>query len=346
MNVPAQSSGVASRLSYSMLLLTLLLSPAAAGPALAGEMAPEGQQGEPPSFTRWQANETARGIPMGDSCADPVVIPGLPYVDSGDTDLFTDDYDEACPSESTQPDVVYSYYPTEDVLVDISLCGSDYDTKLYVYATCGESPALACNDDGCDGSSRSEIVGLALSGGTAYYVVVDGWGTSPPLQSTYTLSVTVSIVIFTDGFESGNTRGWAETVPPICGDGTQDPGELCDDGYRDECGTCNSDCSSPGTGSFCGDGQHCPETEVCEDGYQDECGTCNSDCSSPGTGSFCGDGQLCPETEYCDDNNDNECGTCNATCDADGTGPTCPSGTGCTGNGDCESGTCAGGVCS
>jgi len=50
----------------------------------------------------------------------------------------------------------------------------------------------------------------------------------------------------------------------------------------------------------CGDGILCPEVEVCDDGYNDDCGSCNASCSGPGSGSVCGDGDLCPETEDCE----------------------------------------------
>jgi hypothetical protein len=80
--------------------------------------------------------------------------------------------------------------------------------------------------------------------------------------------------------------------------------EACDDGYTDACGSCNSNCTGPGSGSTCGDSVRCPQTEACDDGYTDACGSCNSNCSGPGGGS-CGDGTRCPETEVCDGANIN-----------------------------------------
>ena len=65
--------------------------------------------------------------------------------------------------------------------------------------------------------------------------------------------------------------------------------------------------------SVCGDGIIQPVFEVCDDGFVDACGTCNADCSAPGSGyallaggasvNYCGDGELCPEYEICDDGN-------------------------------------------
>ena len=85
-----------------------------------------------------------------------------------------------------------------------------------------------------------------------------------------------------------------------CGNGIIEAGEVCDDGFTDSCGTCNTDCSGTGTGAVCGDGDRCDELEACDDGYTDACGTCNADCSAEGSGAVCGDGERCPEFELCD----------------------------------------------
>jgi cysteine-rich repeat protein len=171
---------------------------------------------------------------------------------------------------------------------------------------------------------------------------------------------------------------WYANITPRCGDGTLEAtaGEACDDGFTDDCGTCNADCTGPGNSPICGDGQACPEfeecddggtdhcdgcdseciveecgngktqcNEACDDGATDACGTCNADCTGPGTGSTCGDGELCPEFEACDDAGETP------TCDADCTLAECGDGTlnvtageecddGNTRNGDGCSSTC------
>ena len=85
----------------------------------------------------------------GDNCGSATVIPGLPYADNGTTVGYTNDYDEVCPySGSTSPDVVYSFAPATNKVVNIDLWGSSYDTKLYVYqGTCDNAHLVACNDD-------------------------------------------------------------------------------------------------------------------------------------------------------------------------------------------------------
>jgi cysteine-rich repeat protein len=153
-------------------------------------------------------------------------------------------------------------------------------------------------------------------------------------------------------FEPCDDAGESPTCDPDCtvvecGDGTFNAtaGEACDDAYTDACGTCNADCTGPGSGSTCGDGERCPEFEACDDagesptcdadctvvrcgdgtlnvtageacddGYRDACGSCNVDCTGAGAGSTCGDGDLCPETEECDDGNTDDDDGCSSTC--------------------------------
>jgi len=115
----------------------------------------------------------------GDTIADALPIPEIPFADDGTTAGYTDDYDEACPYPgSTSPDVVYVYTAVHDDVVRIDLCGSSYDTKVYVYDEA--LTVLACNDDYYYDDvcgvyvSRIDIVDLP-AGGT-YYIVVDGYG--------------------------------------------------------------------------------------------------------------------------------------------------------------------------
>jgi hypothetical protein len=116
----------------------------------------------------------------GDVIQYPFIIDAIPFNAVGSTVGFIDDYDEACPyTGSTSPDVVYSFTPSANITVDISLCDSlsAYDTKVYVYDA--ELNAIDCNDDECSNPTQawlSLITGLELVGGNTYYIVVDGYG--------------------------------------------------------------------------------------------------------------------------------------------------------------------------
>ena len=113
----------------------------------------------------------------GEDCANATVISVVPYSDFGTTTGYADNYNTDCGgSGGTSPDVVYSYTPATDGNYHASLCGSAYDTRLFVYPnTCSGDP-IACNDDGAAcGDVSSDIPSVELTGGTTYFIIVDGW---------------------------------------------------------------------------------------------------------------------------------------------------------------------------
>ncbi len=132
--------------------------------------------GKPTSHIR--ANEAYDNRDGGETIETAIEIE-LPFFDTGATCDNIDDYDEVCPYDgSTAPDVVYTYLPQEDITVSIDLCGSLYDTKVYVYDE--DMNYVACNDDfyGDDecGMYVSLIEEVFLQAGIRYYIVVDGYG--------------------------------------------------------------------------------------------------------------------------------------------------------------------------
>jgi hypothetical protein len=174
------------------------------------------------------------GIPDGRECGDRVscaiTIPALPYNDSGNTSGTGDDYDEVCPyMDSTSPDRVFYFYPTMDMTIDISLCDSNFDTKLYVYENTVDSGApYACNDDTVCGSLyQSALYGLSITCGNIYYIVVDGYNGD---MGDYSLTVTT---------EQQNEY-YCELDCPL--DGIPEDEPVLEDEYVDTSnGGCNSD---------------------------------------------------------------------------------------------------------
>lgn len=73
--------------------------------------------------------------------------------------------------------------------------------------------------------------------------------------------------------------GMPNVCRPTCGDGMLVTGEVCDDGFMDACGACNSNCTAVGSGSSCGDGTRCPQTEQCDDNNQTSNDGCSSTCT-------------------------------------------------------------------
>ncbi|MEZ4758096.1 MAG: T9SS type A sorting domain-containing protein [Flavobacteriales bacterium] len=134
----------------------------------------------------------------GDDCATAFVIPSVPATVSGSTGLFADNYNAVCPFNVTGGrDVVYSYTPTSNEVINASLClgTTEYDTKLYVFLNDCNSAAIACNDDACAnpplfaGAFISSISNLAVTAGNTYYFVVDGFSGADFGDYTLELSI-------------------------------------------------------------------------------------------------------------------------------------------------------------
>jgi hypothetical protein len=165
----------------------------------------------------------------GDTIATATVIPGIPYSDSGTTLSYASDYESCvgcftCPYSNTGArDVVYSFTPTADICINIDLCSSGYDTKVYI-GDGGVSPVVACDDDGCGSSYRSIIENANLLAGHTYYIFVDGWSSAD--AGTYLMNI--------------NFCPPPCTVP--CPPGSTAEGEpVCYDNYYDSYnGGCNS----------------------------------------------------------------------------------------------------------
>ena len=110
----------------------------------------------------------------GDTMADAIFVPSFPFDAYGTTDGYTHDYDEECPySGSTSPDVVYRLAPQSEIVVDIDMFGSTYDTKIYVYRE--DLTLVACNDDFYP-DYVSKIEAVTLYGDVKYFLVIDGYG--------------------------------------------------------------------------------------------------------------------------------------------------------------------------
>ena len=187
----------------------------AAGDEFSSTRAPQpkglGDPPQPPSFSG------------GDTFATATPIPALPYVDTGNTCGFVNNYAPCGDDYNTAADVVYRFTPTSDVCVQISLCGSSYDTEINIYEN-GPGTLVACQDDSPQCGLQSHLTNVALAAGNTYYIVVDGYESA---CGSYTLTV--------------------EPCPPppvcdVCPPGARIENEpVCTDGYVDAInGGCNS----------------------------------------------------------------------------------------------------------
>jgi hypothetical protein len=123
-----------------------------------------------PSKALYQGDGASDGREGGESWNTALPIGGLPYTDTGATCDNLNDIVPACLG-STAPDVVYSYTPSTNQTINVSLCGSGYDTGLAIYDAAHNE--LYCNDDFC--GLQSEIDNVPVTAGQTYYFVVDGY---------------------------------------------------------------------------------------------------------------------------------------------------------------------------
>jgi cysteine-rich repeat protein len=100
---------------------------------------------------------------------------------------------------------------------------------------------------------------------------------------------------------------------PICGDGTVDTGEQCDDGNTVAGDGCSATCTTESTSAVCGDGKvNTDAGEQCDDGNTKSGDGCSATCKTEVAG-VCGDGTV-NTGEQCDDGNTVAGDGCSATC--------------------------------
>jgi len=114
----------------------------------------------------------------GEDMSTAIAIAGIPFEDTGTTCGYELDYPEACPSQPSGPDVVYVFTAPADMDITVDLCGSSYDTMVFVFDEWGQ--LVACNDDFYNESHpcglwNSKIESAFLVQGAIYYIVVGGY---------------------------------------------------------------------------------------------------------------------------------------------------------------------------
>jgi len=131
----------------------------------------------------------------GETIETATPILSMPYLDSGTTVGYLDDYSEiSVGGVSTAPDVVYSYSPSVNSLVNIDLCESSYLTNLWVYRTNADT-LVAITRFGCPSNPiRSILENVLMEAGNTYYIVIDGDFTSSP-SGDYVINCTAEEII-------------------------------------------------------------------------------------------------------------------------------------------------------
>ncbi len=175
--------------------------------------------------------------PPNDDFANAIVINTTPFMDTQDNSAATEETNDpipqvttGCPSSSGFPGqgrfrtIWYRFTPANNVIVDASLAGSNYDTVLSVWTgpALGSLTQVDCDDDGVAFAGPSRLTNLALTAGTTYHFMAAGWsqfdfGTSTfnlTLQPDYALTANPAAVTVTRGQTSAPIT---VTVTPMNG---------------------------------------------------------------------------------------------------------------------------------
>lgn len=117
----------------------------------------------------------------GDLCENAKTLYSPNFCVEDCTTGYSDNYNEFCPfEESGAADLVYRYDAQSTQTVNIDMCPSSYDTKIYIYeGTCGDynsGEAIYCNDDFCGTNGwRSRLEDVEFVEGISYFIVIDGY---------------------------------------------------------------------------------------------------------------------------------------------------------------------------
>jgi hypothetical protein len=121
----------------------------------------------------------------GDDQNDAIVVGSIPYTDTRSTEICYSNQNYVYPSAD-----IYYYFEPNPLLaeVQVSLCGSNFDTFLSVVDLNGN--VIAYNDDADDCAPQSKLTFDATNLGPLH-IIVEGWG---GLSGDYTLQINASYV--------------------------------------------------------------------------------------------------------------------------------------------------------
>jgi hypothetical protein len=240
--------------------------------------------------------------PLGQATSEPAT-------ETGETGATTDDTPTTGTTESPVCDGDGECDPGEDA----QNCPEDCDSP----PGCGDSSVDGA--EVCDVGASNGMYGHCNAGCSAVLECGDGVKNGPEVcddgadnSDEYSPSAHCNADCSGDAPNCGDGECQAgdedtancpdDCPPPMCGNGVQEPGELCDDGA--ESAACNADC----TIAACGDGYvNSAADETCDDSNADDSDMCPSSCQD----AVCGDGFVLAGVEPCDDgdqDNANECG--------------------------------------
>ncbi len=143
----------------------------------------------------------------GESCANPIVIPSLPFSQTGKTTCgFGDDYSslDACLSSYMNgDDFVYEYTPSSNQTISVTLSNTGSYTGVFITQGCPDVGTCIAYDTQSGGNPS--ICAAALTGGVTYYIIVSTWPS--PQCTAFDIDVQTTV-----GVGSGTTCANATVI--------------------------------------------------------------------------------------------------------------------------------------
>ena len=147
------------------------------------------------SVSEW-ATVTFTTPPLGDICDDPIIIEGLPFDVTDNTENYNDSYDgpigdeESCGASQSYlngNDVFYSYYAEYDMSVNVSMTPDATYSAIVVYDSC-DSIGVSCYAASTQFSTVDEHnFDVELLAGQTYIFAISTWAS--PQTVGYDLSI-------------------------------------------------------------------------------------------------------------------------------------------------------------
>lgn len=138
---------------------------------------------------------------VGTLCSNPIVIASLPYTTTDNTANYADNYDPDTdfwlPINGVEDeyanyyhggnDVIYSYTPTVNTTISISIPNSVGWSGVFVYSSCSNIGVEAVGGDNTVGTATLQVNNLAVTAGQTYYILISTW--PAPQTMAYTLNI-------------------------------------------------------------------------------------------------------------------------------------------------------------
>jgi hypothetical protein len=226
--------------------------------AVEGTVQNNGRSDVPPKKKPIKPAQPRRGgAPANDTCANAIAVTPAtsPFTDSQNTSGATDEVGEPASTCTIQGNSVWYTFVNDTanlVVVDVSLCTSDFDTAVMVYQVDAALPCnfaafvpVGCNDDSaCGDGLQSQVQFEAVAGGT-YKIQAGGFDGG---RGNLTISITAEEIFCPDMVVNGTLGSGSPDWPSTSG--VQAPARLFRDGSPSTCAAGNP-CPGPfGSGSF------------------------------------------------------------------------------------------------